>query len=356
MKRAVFVAGGTGGHINSAIALGDVFRDVGFHVRYISGRRYLDFKLYKDLDCLHIRSYGFLGKSNFFILKAIFFNFYSFFLIFFKFILKRPTFVFGTGGYVCGPVLLAAYCLGIHIYILEQNSVLGLTNRILSRFSRIVFTNFRSVKGLKDIKKVKNYGNPIKKEFFEYNNDLQYKYFRILIFGGSLGSSEINDLVADFIKSYNHDIKISIFHQSGKIKAGGCLIHNRIDYERVEYIDQISSEYSRADLIICRGGASTISELRVVQKEVIIIPIKFHGDKHQFYNAELLKEESSFPVHIYLVNELSKDNFKILNEIILNNYQMKKEGKSFSRKLSFKDKNPSTLILNEVLKDIGSLD
>ena len=356
MSRAVIVAGGTAGHINAAIVLGQEFNECGFEIEYVSGRRHLDFQLYRDKNCRHVYACPLVGKNPLFMLKSLLFNFVIFKIFLFKFIFKRPQFVFGAGGYVCGPVLLAAYILGIPVFILEQNSVMGLTNKILSRISKIVFTNFNEVKGLKLINKVKNYGNPIRKDFFNIKKNFvkEKDIFHILAFGGSLGSREINELVLKLLQNYNQQKNLFILHQVGKNKMeiGAKGIVANIQYKMVEYIDNMAEEFFKADLIICRGGASTISELRVVKRPVIIIPLNLHRDRHQFHNAKFLQDEASFPVNIESANDLSRNSCEklqdLINEVRAQNFIVDSEFEIAHTK------NPSALICQEILKNVSA--
>ena len=321
MSYAVIVAGGTGGHINSAIALGEKFEEFNFDIEYISGRRHLDFQLYHHKNCRHVFSYPLLGKNFLFILKSFFFNFLTLSVLLLKFLIKRPKFVLGVGGYVCGPTLFAAYLIRIPVFILEQNSVMGLTNKLLSKISKIIFTNFRSVKGLSDVEKVRNYGNPLRKEFFSSSFSNESEQFRILVFGGSLGSQEVNSLLVNLLKNYHLEVELSILHQTGKNKVDVVdMIPKNINYIQTEYLDHIVEEYQKSDLIICRGGASTISELRVVKKAAIIIPLRHHKDQHQVHNANSLKAEANFPVYVESLEELAANKCERLKNLIQAEY------------------------------------
>ena len=349
MNHVVFVAGGTGGHINSAIALGERFKKDGFSVEYISGDRDLDFKLYQGKNCRHVWACPLVGKGLLVILKSLFLNGLVLLTTLLRFFLKRPQFVFGTGGYVCGPTLLAACLLGIPVFILEQNSVMGLTNRLLSKISKIIFTNFDLVQGLKYAEKARNYGNPLRKEFFSLKPIKKTDSFHILVFGGSLGSQEVNDLILDFLQYNKLDIKISILHQTGKNKIVSAIIGKNIDYQQSEYLDNIANDYQRANLVICRGGASTISELRVVRCPSVIIPMRMHKDQHQVYNAQALKEEADFPVYIESAEELSLNKCKKLQKLIYSEYKNYRNDIS-KRPISITD--PSEVITKAVRENV----
>ena len=354
----VLVAGGTGGHINSAIALGEKFESCQFYIEYISGWRHLDFKLYHHKNCQHVPSYPLVGKGFLAILSSFFFNFFTFLILLFKFLCRRPQFVFGAGGYVCGPALLAAYLIGIPIFILEQNSVMGLTNRLLSKFSRVIFTCFHSVKNLKNVEKVKNYGNPLRKEFLStgFWEKAANNKFHILVFGGSLGAQDINNLLLALLRDYKLDMEISILHQTGKNQVIVDKVNQNIYYRQVEYLDDIASEYRKSHFIICRGGGSTISELRVVKRPVIIIPIQCHKDQHQIRNANSLKAEAKFPVYVELVENLLTKRCEKLQNLIEAEYQKYQSSSSKAESLQVatcnSSEDSSTLIVKEVLENV----
>ena len=256
----------------------------------------------------------------------------------------RPAFVLGAGGYICGPTLLAARFLFIPIFIIEQNAVAGVTNKILSKVSSLVFTNFENTKGIKKTKKVLNVGNPIRKSIQSTQNSKDDK-LKVLVFGGSLGASQINKAIEIIIKEKS-DLNLDIIHQVGK----GSLIEDisiaeGISYEQLEYIDDMQKVYAWANIIIARSGASTVSELRIVKKPTIIVPFPAATDNHQYYNAKELKEEDGFFVEII--------DHKLKGEELA--FQIKESiGKIESKNLYYQNElainRASECIKNEILK------
>src|SRR6478752_6987880 len=148
MKNAVLVAGGTGGHINAAIAIGEALSSEGWSVHYLTGKRPLDYKLFKGQKVRHLDSKPLRTNNPFQFISNVVMNFVSFFTILFEFLKNRPTFIVGAGGYVCGPSLLAGFLLFIPVFIIEQNAVMGLTNRILGWISTSIFVHFTKTRGL----------------------------------------------------------------------------------------------------------------------------------------------------------------------------------------------------------------
>lgn len=310
------VAGGTGGHINAAIAIGEYYKKLGYEITYITGQRYLDYQIYKDKKTIHLPSLGLRYKNPFKILKSILLNIYALFLVAFYIIKINPKFVFGTGGYVCGPVLLVSKVFFKPVFILEQNAVLGLTNRILSKFADKIFINLIKTRGFdKSVEhKIKVVGNPIR---FDYHPNPQKKdSINVLVFGGSLGAEQINTAL-ELVLQKCTNTKISIIHQTGK-KGKAISIKSTVKYEQFEYLDNMSKYYNWADKIICRAGASSISELQVVAKPCLLIPFPGATDDHQTLNAKALKNESDFDVEI-VHKDISLPDLAVKIETFINN-------------------------------------
>ena len=165
MNKAVLVAGGTGGHINAALAIGEALLVEGWDIQYLTGKRSLDYKLFQNRNVRHLNSRPLRTKNPILLLNNIILNLGSFLSILKDFIIDRPKFILGAGGYVCGPSLLAGYILGIPVFVIEQNAVMGLTNRLLGWVARRIFVHFSKTHGLSKglLKKVRVVGNPTRK-------------------------------------------------------------------------------------------------------------------------------------------------------------------------------------------------
>lgn len=298
MKYAVLVAGGTGGHINAALAVGEVLADEGFEVLYLTGKRPLDFKLFNGKNVKNLDSKPLRTRNPFQFLKNIVMNFMSFFSIYMLFLKKRPLFIVGAGGYVCGPTLLAGFLQFIPVFIIEQNAVMGLTNRILGWISCRIFVHFTQTRGLSSYlqKKVEVVGNPTRKSIQPVPKKRFDGELKVLVFGGSLGASQINNVIFDILK--NPPLaRLAIHHQLGGDQKGPQ-IPTSVRYTPMSYIDDMQKEYEWCDVIISRSGASTVSELAIIRKPVLIFPYPQATDNHQFYNAQIFKEESDFTVEV----------------------------------------------------------
>ena len=298
MKYAVLVAGGTGGHINAALAVGEALIEEGYEIIYLTGKRPLDYKLFKGQKVRHLDSKPLRTNNPLTLIKNITLNFFSFISIFFLYVSKRPKFIVGAGGYVCGPTLLAGFLQGIPVFIIEQNAVMGLTNKILGWISARIFVHFTKTKGLSAglTHKVRVVGNPTRKSIQPVPKKVLSSGLNVLVFGGSLGASQINNIIFDILKKPPVQ-NLHIHHQLGSGQKAPE-ITTKVDYQPMEYIDNMQAEYEWCDVIIARSGASTVSELAIIKKPVLIFPYPQATDNHQLYNAQIFKEESDFTVEI----------------------------------------------------------
>jgi UDP-N-acetylglucosamine--N-acetylmuramyl-(pentapeptide) pyrophosphoryl-undecaprenol N-acetylglucosamine transferase len=309
----IIAAGGTAGHINAALALGERYSSQKSNVYYISGKRHLDYKLFPE-NTYHISAMP-LRKSNpFSLLVSILKNVYALFQVLGIFIQLKPKIVIGCGGYVCGPVVFLAFLFRVPRFILEQNAVAGVTNRMLSNISNLIFVHFKNTKFLKTTGKVVVVGNPTRSQIQYPTNELSSGMLKVLIFGGSLGAQQINQLVDSLITKYTGDIKLEIIHQVGKDKTFNIQNNNQlIKYTQHEYLDNIQEQYEWCNLIICRSGASTISELRIIQKPSLLIPLPTSTDNHQWHNAQEFQLEKVCPVEVI---DSTQEQGEILGHLI----------------------------------------
>jgi UDP-N-acetylglucosamine--N-acetylmuramyl-(pentapeptide) pyrophosphoryl-undecaprenol N-acetylglucosamine transferase len=297
-KFAILVAGGTGGHINAALAVGEGLKDQGYEILYLTGKRHLDYKLFSSETVVHLDSKPLRTSNPLQLIKNIYANLKSFFHIFRLLFKRRPAFIVGAGGYVCGPSLLAGFLQFIPVFIIEQNAVMGLTNKLLGWISSLIFVHFTKTKGLSLALrgKVRVVGNPTRKSI----RPVPFKAFdgelKVLVFGGSLGASQINNVIFEILKK--PPVKnLAIHHQLGAdVKAPE--VSTTVSYNPMNYIDHIQNEYEWCDVIIARAGASTVSELSIIKKPVLIFPFPQATDNHQYFNALIFKEESDFTVEV----------------------------------------------------------
>lgn len=307
----LFAGGGTAGHINPALAIAGYIREKhpDAHISYIGTADKLEAKLVpeKGYNFRTISVAGFQRKitpgnivKN---ISAVSKAFTS--SIKARKILKelQPDIVIGTGGYVSGPVLREAAKLGIKTAIHEQNAYPGVTTKMLApKVDEIMLAMPEAEKYLNLKKKPHITGNPVRQELLKITREEARVKLGIaddtpilLSFGGSLGAMRINQAVSELIKWHNGSEKFYHIHGTGKsgyLEFVNSLkdldLSEKIDIR--EYISDMNICMAAADLIICRAGAITLSELLACGKPSILIPSPYVAENHQFHNAMTLKK------------------------------------------------------------------
>jgi len=291
--RIIIAGGGTGGHLFPGIAIAEAFMERvkknSITAEGIKGR-----ELWNQIVSIAKIPKGVVESVK--ILK----NF-------------KPDLVLGVGGYSAGPVGLGAWLLGIKIVIHEQNILPGITNRILSHFANRIYVSFKNtrVKAFRYCsairqKKIRVTGNPVRKEILECaGNQKIYlgraKPFTVLILGGSQGAHSINMAVIEALKHIKAHIeenieeknKLFFLHQTGAAdeeKIKNAYTAHGISCTVKAFFDDMAHQYCRADLIICRAGATTVAEVSAIGKGVLFVPYPFAADNHQVLNALSLKK------------------------------------------------------------------
>lgn len=291
--KVLFAAGGTGGHIYPAIAVAKevLQRDSSAAIRFVGTAKGLETKLVPNngfelstIDSAGLKNVGLAGK-----LKGLLVLPKSFLQA--RKLLKdfNPDVVVGAGGYVTGPVLLMASLLKIPTLVMDSNALPGFTNRQLARFvDKAALTFDESLKFFPNKGVVT--GNPVRQEFFEVPPKQRGEKINLLIFGGSQGARAINFAMVEALKHLPID-KLNIVHQTGehdfdKIESGYKNANAAADIRK--YIGDMVTEFAKADLVICRAGATTCAELSAAGKVGIMIPLPTAADDHQRKNAEAL--------------------------------------------------------------------
>jgi UDP-N-acetylglucosamine--N-acetylmuramyl-(pentapeptide) pyrophosphoryl-undecaprenol N-acetylglucosamine transferase len=208
----------------------------------------------------------------------------------------RPRVVLGMGGFVAGPGGAMAALMRIPLVIHEQNSVAGLTNRLLSRVASRVLQAFPGSFG--PDREALTVGNPVRPEISavpvpKERHRSSGDKLRVLVIGGSLGAQAFNELVPEAIAALDESERPEIWHQAGekKIEDARALYRRAAVEARVEpFIADMASAYGWADLVICRAGALTVSELAAAGVASILIPYPFAVDDHQTGNARYLSD------------------------------------------------------------------
>ena len=365
--KAVFTGGGTGGHIYPALAVAGNFIDkYDCQIKYIGSSEGMEKGIVEDagIDFFGIETDGFRSKNPFVNLGVLLKLRKAVKQV--KQILKeeKPDFVFATGGYVSAPVVLAAGKLGIPVFLHEQNSIPGRSNKLSSRYAKIVFTTFPgSEKYFSKKAKIISSGLPVRKEF--YNLDLEYarsKYKNkeglktLLITGGSGGSLFINKAALNLYKIME-DGKIQIIHVTGKrdffeinkeAQERGILNSNINIYP---YLPDMYNALAVADLCISRAGASFISEMTFLGKTGIIIPFPHSANNHQLENAKSIEEKKAG--FVLLEKDLVKKPEllkELVTSLIFDDIKLK-ELEGASKKIGIKE--TLEIIEENIIKEIG---
>jgi len=293
--RLIIAGGGTGGHVFPAITIADevLRRDQNDELLFVGTERGMENDLVKKrgYKIKHISSKGAVGRG---VLKGVLAYMSAFKGLLQSFTIIRefkPDMVLGVGGYVSGPMVLAAALMRVPTAICEQNTVPGVTNRVLSKFVSRIFTSFPSSVDYFPGDKVTVSGNPVRREILEgtavnKDNDV----ITILIFGGSQGAHKLNTIIPEALSKL--DIKVNVIHQTGKNDV------EQVDeaYKKcgtqaqvLPFIDNMSEAYGKSDIVVARSGAGTISEITALGLPSILIPFPHATNNHQLENAKVVE-------------------------------------------------------------------
>lgn len=316
-KRALIAAAGTGGHIFPGLAIAQALRGKGWDVTWLGTKIGMENRLVKEQN-FHIESIDFGGARG----KGL----TTWLLMPFRLIKAsiecgaiiaktKPNLVIGFGGYVTLPAGLAAKFMGKRLVIHEQNSIIGLSNRVLAKLTKNIFTAFPNV-----LKKAVVSGNPLRAEFLAV--DIPAVRFanrlgslRILIIGGSLGAKFLNETVPQAIKLIGFEKRPKITHQSGVnqyVDLKSLYASLNVEATVVPFIDDTAQAFADTDLIICRAGASTVTEIAAVGAAAMFVPLPSAVDDHQTQNAMYLVENNA--AWLLVQKELTPQ--KLANEIL----------------------------------------
>jgi len=315
--RFIVSGGGTGGHIYPALAIARGLKDryPGAEILYVgtSGGMEGDIVPRAGLPFRGIAAAGLKRKLSLHNL-LVFWRAGRGFLQAWGIIREfRPAVVIGTGGYVCGPVVLAAALKGIPTLIHEQNALPGITNRILARFgSRVAVTFADSAIYFPHKEKTVLTGLPVRPEILRANREeglknlnFEANRFLLLAFGGSRGARSVNQAMQAVLKKYAGDPRLNILLVTGKAgyedffqacsKEGMDLA--KIGNVKISpYLYNMQDALAAADLVISRAGAATLAELSALGIPSILIPYPYAAENHQEYNARALEREGAAQV------------------------------------------------------------
>lgn len=287
-KRLMVMAGGTGGHVFPGLAVAHHLMDQGWQVRWLgtADRMEADLVPKHGIDIDFIRISGLRGKG----LKALLLAPVRIFNAWrqARDIMKRfkPDVVLGMGGYVSGPGGLAAWSLGIPVVLHEQNGIAGLTNKWLAKIATKVMQAFPGAFPQAEV-----VGNPVRVDVLalplpQMRLPGREGPIRVLVVGGSQGARVLNQIMPQVAARLG--AAVTIWHQSGKgaqqdVEQAYAAV-GQAQHKVTEFIDDMAKAYAWADVVVCRSGALTVSEIAAAGLPALFVPFQ-HKDRQQYWNA-----------------------------------------------------------------------
>lgn len=289
--KAVVMAGGTGGHVFPGLAVADELKSRGWHIEWLGTAERMEADLVPRygypihfIDVQGVRGNGLIRKlmAPVKILKAIW-QAKALFKV------QQTQLVIGMGGFASGPGAIAAKLMGLPVVLHEQNAIAGLTNRTVAKFATRVLQAFDGA-----LERGETLGNPVRSELLdmELPKPLENRPLKVLVVGGSLGAKALNDTLPAALAQVSQTQPIEVWHQAGK--GNGEAVQtaykkvNLQPYQADDFIHEMKAAYSWADLVVCRAGALTVSELAAIGRASILVPLPHAVDDHQTANANVL--------------------------------------------------------------------
>ncbi|BBJ00476.1 UDP-N-acetylglucosamine--N-acetylmuramyl-(pentapeptide) pyrophosphoryl-undecaprenol N-acetylglucosamine transferase [Ferrigenium kumadai] len=297
-RSILIMAGGTGGHIMPGLAVADILRSQGWKVTWLGAPGSMEAELVPKhgYEVAWVNFSGLRGKGvmrklmlPFTLLRALGQSAAAIFR-------HRPDVVLGMGGYITFPGGVMAALLRRPLVIHEQNSIAGLSNKVLARISQRVLSGFPDV-----LPKASWCGNPVRSSIAKLA-DPQQRYgarsgrLNVLVVGGSLGAKALNEVLPQALALMPEEVRPNVLHQTGKqhFEAVQQLYQNAgVQADIRPFLDDMAGCYADADLVICRAGALTIAELATAGVASILVPFPFAVDDHQTHNARFLSERGA---------------------------------------------------------------
>ena len=300
-KCALVMAGGTGGHIFPGLALAEALRERGWRVHWLGGKGSagqpsMESQLvpprgfaFESIAFSGVRGKG-LSTLAFLPLKLLKAFWQSIQVI----RRVKPDVVIGLGGYIAFPAGMMSVLLGKPLVLHEQNSVAGMVNKVLAHVADRVFTAFPGV-----LKNAQWVGNPLRTAFTQ-QADPAMRFagrqgpLKVLVVGGSLGAQALNTVVPQALALIAPEQRPLVIHQSGARQIDAVRVNYLaagVNASLIPFIDDTATAFADADLVICRAGASTVTELAAVGAAALFVPFPAAVDDHQTANARFLVDQ-----------------------------------------------------------------
>ena len=308
IKTVMIMAAGTGGHVFPALAVAEKLREQGIDVHWLATRTGMEHRLVgaKNIPLHSIDIQGLRGNGIKRLIIAPF-KILSATLTAMRLMRSlKVDAVIGFGGYVAGPGGLAARLLGLPLVVHEQNAIAGFTNTQLARIAQLVLQAFPNT--FPSSVKIKTTGNPVRQDIASLPAPAQRYDARgnspltVLIVGGSLGAQALNERVPEALALL--DMPLKIMHQCGQQQLestqqryaalnGTALTSGQLDVQVVPFVEDMAQAYANADLMICRAGALTVTEVATAGVAAIFVPLPSAVDDHQTANAHYLADNDA---------------------------------------------------------------
>lgn len=297
-RSIVIMAGGTGGHIFPALAVADILRAEGWEVTWLGVPNSMEAELVPKhgyaiewVNFSGLRGNGVLRKIMlpFNLVRAMWQSAVALFN-------HRPNVVLGMGGYITVPGGLVAWILRRPIVIHEQNSVAGMSNKLLAKLANKVMSGFPNV-----LPKAQWCGNPVRENIVNLAAP-QQRYstregvLKILLVGGSLGAKALNEAMPKALALLPENIRPQVLHQTGKKnfdEVNALYQASGVSADVQAFISDMAGCYAEADLVICRAGALTVAELAAAGVASVLVPYPHAVDDHQTHNAKFMSERGA---------------------------------------------------------------
>lgn len=317
-RKILIMAGGTGGHVFPALATADVLRERGVTVEWLGSQAGIENEIVPraGIPLYRISVTGLRGKGRLSLLLAPFRLARALGQALAVLHRARPDAVLGMGGFASGPGGLAAWLLRIPVLVHEQNAIPGLTNRALARLARRVMQAFpQAFAGRQDAITT---GNPVRGPILELPPPAERFAgregpLRLLVVGGSLGALAINEMLPRALALLPEAQRPEVWHQTGKRHlevTQAAYADAGVKASVVPFIEQMEKAYGWADLVLCRSGALTVSEIGIAGLGAIFIPFPHAVDDHQTANARHLEQAGA--ARVVKQSELSPESLAAL--------------------------------------------
>jgi len=327
----LFAGGGTGGHLFPAVAVAEIIREKipEADILFVGTKSKIEGRVVPKLG-LKFKSIWIKGFSRKFTLENILFplkiivSLIQSMLINLKF---KPMVAIGSGGYVAGPAIFSSALFGARVILIEQNSLPGITTRILEKYADEIHLSFDdSKKYFKNKEKVYLTGNPVRQKLSSVGKDDALKKFgllpgrkTLLILGGSLGAASINEAAAASVNNLQQ-AGLQIIWQTGNLYYKKYESLSSAGIRINPFIDEMTYAYSAADLLLARSGATTIAEVLVLGIPSILVPSPNVAGNHQYYNAKSLADKNAAVLieDQFIIEKI----FDAVNELIFNEIKL----------------------------------